>query len=231
MSEELFLRRLDLESESKKHRFENRIVIVAMGDSLTVGYQSSIGGEWVESTPYTSFLEKKLLGMGESQRKKLRFQIDNKGVSGELTGEMLARFDRDVTSVGPDFVIILGGSNDLGWGISPRRVFNNLVEMYEAASASGIQIIACSVPSILGYDSLISPRIALNDMIRGYCIEERRPFADLFRATADRETNRLLDEYSNDGLHLSTLGYQRIADAIYEEALEGLLLKHLSQRE
>jgi lysophospholipase L1-like esterase len=205
------------------------IVIVAMGDSLTVGYQSSIGGEWVESIPYTTFLEKKLLKMDQSQRKKLEFKLYNKGVSGELTGEMLARFDGDVMSVRPDFVIILGGSNDLGWGISPNEVFKNLVEIYEAASNSGIQIIACSVPSILGYDSLIPPRIALNDMIRTYCREKGKAFADLFRATADPKTNRLLDEYSNDGLHLSTCGYQEIADAIFEEALEGLLLWHLSQ--
>jgi len=201
-----------------------------MGDSLTAGYQSSTYEGWAEPTPYTTFLEERLLTVYKGRQKGLNFQIHNKGVSGELTGEMLVRFNTGVLSLKPNFVIILGGTNDIGWGLSPNEVFNNLTQMYEAASKSEIETIACSVPSILGYDSLIPPRLTLNEMIRSYCIQNEMAFADIFRATADPKTNRLLDEYSNDGLHLNTYGYQKMADTIFEEALERLLVKYLSKR-
>ncbi len=209
----------------------NRIILVAMGDSLTAGYQSLTEEEWTGFTPYTIFLEHRLLKLNESQQKKKEFQIRNRGVLGELTSEMLTRFDRDALSVRPDFVIILGGSNDIGWGISPREIFGNLSKMYEATSKNGIEIIACSVPSILGCDSLIPPRLELNEMIRTYCTENGKSFADLFRTTADPRTNRLREEFSDDGLHLSTAGYEKIAETIFDQALKGLLSKYYSSKE
>ena len=220
------MKRSDLRSRPEKHLQANKIVIVAIGDSLTVGYHSPATEGWMEPTPYTTFLERRL-GISNSQQKSLKFEIQNKGVSGELTSEMLARFDRDVVRVKPDIAIVLGGSNDIGWGVAPTDVFTNLASMYDAASKSGIETVACSIPSILGCDLLIPPRIELNEMIKAYCIERRIAFVDVFRATADPRTNGLLNEYSNDGLHLNARGYQRIADTIFEEALEALLSKRI----
>ncbi len=203
------------------------LIIIAIGDSLTVGYQLLDDEGWVEFVPYTVFVNERLRQLG--QREGLEFQICNKGVLGELTNEMLARFDRDVLNLTPNFVIILGGTNDIGGGVPPAEVFSNLIKMYNVALKNGIETIACSIPSILGCDSLIAPRVALNEMIRTHCVQKGLAFADVFRATADPETNRLIDKYSSDGIHLSMLGYKKMADTIYEEALEGLLSRYLSK--
>lgn len=213
------------ESESASQR--KALVIVAIGDSLTAGYQLVEDEGWVEFAPYTVFLDERLRDLGRQDR--LEFRVYNKGVLGERTDEMLARFDRDVLDLKPDFVIVLGGTNDIGQGFPPDEVFRNLVRMYDAASKCGIVTIACSIPSISGCDSLISPRVALNEMIRAYCVEKGLSFVDLFRATSDSKTGRLVNGFSSDGIHLSLSGYKKIADTIFDEALEKLLLKYLSK--
>jgi lysophospholipase L1-like esterase len=207
---------------------EKALVFVAFGDSLTVGYQSpKLGDELPRPTPYTEFLEErieKIPGFGTAGAPKVEFL--NRGVVGELTEDMLDRFDRDVVRVEPDFVIILGGSNDLGWGVEPQPVAGNLVEMYREAIRHGIRPIACTVPSILGFDEGIPPRLVLNQLIKKYSAEHGQVCVDLFTATCDSTTGRLREECSSDGLHMNTRGYETMAEAIFSEAVRGILSGH-----
>jgi lysophospholipase L1-like esterase len=123
-------------------------------------------------------------------------------------------------------VVILGGANDLGWGFDPAMIAHNLTAMYDAALNKGIVSVACSVPSILGFDSLIPPRLRLNGMIRAEAEKRSLPFVDFFTATADPRTNRLSEDYSADGLHLNTRGYEQLAKGIFDEWLRALLDQH-----
>jgi acyl-CoA thioesterase-1 len=196
------------------------IRIVALGDSLTVGFQSyelSGGG----STPYTDFLADHI--KREFPLTPFTVEIVNKGIVGELTEQMLARFDSDVIRLSPGIVIILGGSNDLGWEVAPEEVFLNLSKMYGLSLENKITPIACTVPSILGFDGGIPPRMLLNKLVQDHCMELGIPCADVFRATLDEATNRLAFQYSSDGLHLNSEGYRKIGSAIYEEGLHHIL--------
>ena len=193
--------------------------IVALGDSLTVGYLSPlIGLEWPPYQPYTSFLEEMIRDAIAKTRKSVRLQVINKGLNGDLTEGMLSRIDRDVLQLSPSHVIILGGTNDIGWGIPVTEIYSNLEGMYEKVIRHSIQLIACAVPSILGYDSLIPPRVRLNRMIHNYCEAKGAKYADLFSATGNTATQRLSPKYSNDGLHLSAEGYRKAAETIFKEA-------------
>jgi len=191
--------------------------VVALGDSLTAGFQSfGLFGNTETSTPYTDFL------LGHVRRdfaSSVSVEIINKGVIGELSEQMLARFDLDVIRLSPKVVIILGGSNDLGWGIAPQEVFSNLREMYELSLRNEIVPIACTVPSILGFDAAIPLRITLNKLIQERCRKSEIRCVDLFTATADLATGRLDSRYSADGLHLNTEGYRKMGDTVYEEGL------------
>ena len=193
--------------------------VVALGDSLTVGYLSpSTGLEWPPYQPYTRFLEEMIREAIAKKRKSLKVQVVNKGLNGDLTEGMLNRFDRDVLHLSPSHVIILGGTNDIGWGIPVAEIYSNLEEMYDRAIGHGISLMACAVPSILGYDSLIPPRVRLNRMIYNYCEAKGAKYVDLFSATAETATPRLSSKYSNDGLHLSAEGYRKVAETIFKEA-------------
>jgi lysophospholipase L1-like esterase len=192
-----------------------KITIVAFGDSLTVGHQSpTIRTPWFQDTPYAEFLEKMITAY------QTRFIV--KGINGELTSQMLERFQEDVLDKKPNYVIILGGSNDLGWGVGVQAIMDNLLTMYQQAIAAGIQPIAVTVPSIRGYDPLIPPRIALNNKIQETCKKLAMPCIDLFTATAEPKTQRLAEVYSNDGLHLTTRGYQLLAEKLYHEFFKNL---------
>ena len=114
--------------------------IVCFGDSLTAGYQSPDRGHpFPRETPYGSFLQERLAS---------RARVTVRGVCGELTGEMALRFRRDVLDHRPDSVVILGGTNDLGWNAEPPEIMRNLVKMHEQALHAGIQSVAVTVPSV-----------------------------------------------------------------------------------
>jgi lysophospholipase L1-like esterase len=188
---------------------DRKRLIVAFGDSLTVGYQSPTrDNPSYRETPYADFLNERLGGKAE-------FQI--KGISGELTEDMLRRFSSDVLAHKPGYVVILGGSNDLGWGRKHVRIMENLLCMYRDALSAGIVPVAVTVPSILGLDSVIPPRRRLNAMIKEHAAALGMPCVDMFTASAEPETFRLLERYSNDGLHLSTEGYRLLAQLLYDE--------------
>ena len=188
---------------------------MTFGNSLTVGYQSPTPQNPTgKPTPYGRFL-KELIGNS--------VEVVIKGVSGELTGEMVLRLDREVISKRPDYVVILGGANDLGWGAHPSEVMRNLVTMYERVRAGGIQPVSVTIPSIRGFDPLIPPRQALNNLIIEYCQSKQQPVVDLFMATAEPETLRLAEKYSNDGLHLTTEGYCLLAELLYHEVFKAVI--------
>ena len=208
-------------------------LIICFGDSLTVGYQSPTPeSPELRETSYGAFLQE-LLGSAA--------RVAVSGTCGELTGEMAMRFRQDVLHHHPAYVVVLGGTNDLGWNARPVDIMRNLLKMYELALAAGVQPVAVTVPSIRlageeGKDSVaswgagsgatdgqrweaahIEGRQALNRLISDYSTSRRIACVDLFTATQELRTMRLAAVYSNDGLHLTTEGYRRLATLLYEQ--------------
>lgn len=196
-------------------------LILCFGDSLTAGYQAPTS-EYpvIRETPYGAFLQERV---GSAAR------VVVSGVCGELTGEMAMRFRRDVLDRKPTYVVVLGGTNDLGWNAAPPEIMRNLVKMHELALASGIRPVAVTVPSIrftMGdeeseqrrwIEERIGRRQALNGLIADYSLRRGVPCVDFFAATAEPDSLQLAEPYSNDGLHLTTQGYELLADLLYEQ--------------
>lgn len=210
-------------------------LIICFGDSLTVGYQSPTPGHPERETPYGRFLQERL---GPAAR------VAVSGVCGEVTGEMILRFRQDVLQHRPASVVVLGGTNDLGWNASPDAIMHNLLKMYEQALSAGIQPVAVTVPSLrlegepdgpqtairaadgfrLAPDRLepyTARRQILNRLIADYCRHRDVRCVDLFTATLEPGTQRLAEPYSNDGLHLTTQGYQLLAALLYQQVFAG----------
>jgi lysophospholipase L1-like esterase len=207
-------------------------LILCFGDSLTAGYQSpTMACPQVQETPYGRFLQNRL---------GVRARVAVSGLCGETTGEMVSRFRRNAEPQRPAWAVILGGTNDLGGSIAPTDIMDNLTDMYEWALAQGIRPVAVTVPSIrLGGDfedasrapdwstvqheavrwvaDHIARRRMLNRLIMGYCARRGMACIDLFADTAEPNTGQLAARYSNDGLHLTTDGYRRLADLLYEQ--------------
>ena len=195
--------------------------IVCFGDSLTAGFQSpTVENPQGAETPYGRFLQE-LTGPA--------VRVSVSGICGELTGEMAMRFRSAVLMHQPTHVVILGGTNDLGWNAAPADIMRNLLKMYEQAAAAGIKPVPMTVPSIRVGDDLRSEegrrwfaehrdrRRRLNEFILRYAESKGLGAIDLFAATAEPETQQLAARYSNDGLHLTTAGYRLVAERLYQE--------------
>jgi acyl-CoA thioesterase-1 len=212
--------------EANKKVKVKKILVVAFGNSLTAGYQSPTSGSPLpKMTPYTDYLKKMIDTALEKINKLTLLNVIfyNKGVSGELTGDMLRRLDSDVLSVKPSYAAILGGSNDIGWSIEIEEIMDNLTQIYDKSSSAGIEVIACTVPSIIGPETLIKPRLKLNELIKDYSFDNEIVCVDLFASTVILGTNKLDKKYSSDGLHLNTTGYIKMAETIFEQAFSKLI--------
>jgi len=197
--------------------------IVALGDSLTVGESEFEPSDSGQTISYPKYLETLAEIHLRSLHSDVKVNVLNRGINGDLTSGMLERFSRDVIDEKPNYAIILGGTNDLGWGFDPAMIAHNLSTMYDAALKKRIVSVACSVPSILGFDELIPPRLKLNKIIRMEAEKRSIPFVDFFTATADPKTNMLSEDYSADGLHLTTKGYQRMGKCLFDKWLRAVL--------
>ena len=201
--------------------------IICFGDSLTAGFQSPTPEHPAgQETPYGRFLQEWL---GPS------VDIRVSGICGELTGEMAMRFRRDVLQREPSHVVVLGGTNDLGWNARPPDIMRNLVKMYELARASQIIPIPVTIPSVrvevagggpeaeAWVRQHLERRSELNGLIEQYAVSKDLRWVDLFRATAESATHHLAEQYSNDGLHLTTAGYRLLARLLYDGVFARLL--------
>jgi len=83
--------------------------VIAFGDSLTEGYRVARGAGWPEQLSV-------LVGR----------PILNRGVSGNTTGDALARLDRDVLAEDPRVVLVCLGGNDMLRRMPAEQQFDNL---------------------------------------------------------------------------------------------------------
>lgn len=197
--------------------------IVALGDSLTVGENEFDLSDSDDYASYPRYLE--ILAQEHLRGRQTRTEVNviNKGMCGDLTSGMVERFSQDVVEEKAEYVIILGGTNDVGWGVDEAVIARNLTTMYDMALNKGIVPVACSLPSILGFDGLIPPRLRLNSMIRTEAGKRKIAFVDLFAATAEPRSDRLSEKYSADGLHLNAKGYRWIGQYMFDKWLRTLL--------
>jgi lysophospholipase L1-like esterase len=201
-----------------------RITFVALGDSLTYGFVPyGSFGAMGRGLPYTSFLDNMVIveqgrrGLGD-----VDFVFVNLGVNGDTTGGMLGRLETAVAPIGPDYVIVWGGINDLFGGRSPPEVMENLRKIYARARELGIEPIACTLTSSTRQSPIVPKIRELNDLIRAHCAVSRMRLGDLFGAISD-ESGLLLGEYSSDGVHLNAEGNRMIASTVYSEVVERIL--------
>jgi lysophospholipase L1-like esterase len=204
------------------------ITIVALGDSTTAG------------TPaFKSPLEAPPNGTGnvESQyahwlmRAHPDWQVLNRGVNGERSDQIRARFNRDAAQATPDVVVIIAGVNDVYQGRTAAAVEHELDAMYSAARAAKIAVVAGSITPYNTATAEQNTRMrAVNDWIREYVARHvaAMVFSDTRAAVAaPGQPDRLVS--SPDDLHPSPEGYKLMAAAL-EPAIATALAKARSLR-
>jgi lysophospholipase L1-like esterase len=184
------------------------VTIVALGDSTTAGtpgFHSPLeeppNGRGDETSQYSYWLMKA----------HPDWTVLNRGVNGERSDQIRARFGRDVIETSPQAVVIIAGVNDVYQGRAVAHVTDQLHAMYARAAEARILVVA---GSIVPFDTATGEQNVrmrqINEWIR------QQPgivFADTRSAVAASDSPDRLFE-SPDGLHPSAAGYRRMAETI-----------------
>lgn len=168
--------------------------VVLMGDSITE--------EWLRLRP-DFFADNGYVG---------------RGISGQVSAQMLVRFRQDVIALHPAAVVINAGTNDVAENQGPYdedATFGNIVSMVELAQANGIAVVMTTVlpaasfswrPALTDAADKIA---ALNVRLKEYAAAQGIPFVDYYAPMVVSDATRALNPaYSKDGVHPLPDGYQ-----------------------
>ena len=146
----------------------------------------------------------------------------NRGISGQISGQMLGRFYPDVINLKPATVVILAGTNDIARGVSPAVIQYNLTMMADLAASHGIKPIFSTLLPVSDYHKDQDPSYqrslqrppstiqTVNNWIREFCRVRGYTLIDYYPALAD-SAGMLKAELSADGLHPDAAGYRLMA--------------------
>jgi lysophospholipase L1-like esterase len=149
--------------------------------------------------------------------------VVDRGISGQTSPQMLARFYQDVVTLHPKAVHIMAGTNDVAGNTgpsSPDDFKNNIRAMVDLASANHIKVILASIlpaerfpwrPDIQPVEQIRQ----LNAWLRQFANQRKLIYADYY-SSLTTPSGAFRPELSNDGVHPNSDGYSAmrpIADA------------------
>ena len=138
-----------------------------------------------------------------------------RGISGQVSAQMLCRFRADAINLRPKAVVILAGTNDIAGNNGPienEHIAENIVSMAELALAAGIRPILCSVLPAAKYPwrpeiESVPEKIAdLNARLQQYAAKRGLTWVDYYSAM-DAGDGSMRSEYTKDGVHPTPEGY------------------------
>ena len=196
--------------------------MICIGDSLTEGTDIPVGHTWPALVANT-----------------LGIDVISRGIGGDTTAGMLARFYPDVVADRPSFVFILGGTNDLWWGWEVRTIVGHLFSMVVQARHHDVTpIIGTPLPVHTaaaaandfsppweGYERLGEKMEDLCTRLHRQGAESDVPVVDLQRPFLDGRRRPRTDLFLPDGLHPTRDGHVCIADAVAGKCREHFLFK------
>lgn len=182
-----------------------------MGDSITEGADLAKGHTWPS-----------LIGNA------CALDVTNFGIGGDTTQGMLSRFYPEVIQLKPDYVFIIGGTNDLWWDWEVKTILGNIFSMcFQARYHDITPIIGLPIPvdvesaqkadfsePFQGYETMIEMLKELVEKLTAYAADSEIPVVDLHRPFLGDDQKAKSSMFLDDGLHPNQKGHQLIADSI-----------------
>jgi acyl-CoA thioesterase I len=219
--------KVDLTHTARAVRARTPLVIVAIGSSSTAGVGASDPAH-----SYPARLAEEL----QRRWPQLAITVINKGVGGELSNQMLARFERDVLPYHPQLVIWQTGSN--------RLLKTENVDGYTEILRDGVSRLKAAEADVVLMDPQFAPRLlarrmhlALVDSIAAVAKDTNVALFPRFAvmrywvASGQYEMQQIV---SSDGLHMNDVSYgciaSLLADSLVAAADSGAENQHRTQR-
>jgi lysophospholipase L1-like esterase len=157
----------------------------------------------------------------------------NRGISGQITGQMLGRTKPDVIDLRAKAAVVLGGTNDLARGVPDATIRHNLEALGTLAQAAGIVPIMASILPVNDYHQDANPRFRrtvlrspariaeLNRWLASLCRSNNWVYLDYHTSMVDTD-GRLQKDLSDDGLHPNSEGY-KVMVPLAQQAIDSAL--------
>lgn len=173
-------------------------------------------------------------GWGEQAAFQAHKNWINKGVSGQTSRAIAARFDNDVIMLHPGTVHIIAGTNDVypGWALckGSRGSCSPMQTMVERAKHYGIRVVIGTIPPWGCYNDPICGEsvadettarynriVQLNAWLKTFAAQEGVTLVDYHAALTNVEGLHYAEGMTSDGVHPSTAGYavmQPLAESV-----------------
>lgn len=156
----------------------------------------------------------------------------NKGISGQNSTQILARFQTDIVANTPRCVVICCGTNDIagnGGETTNEYVLGNISEMAMMAKEANIRVILCSLlpcnyyywkPSVHPEDRIGD----LNRRIRALADTNNWEYVDYYTPMVD-DARGLKSEYTSDRCHPNQAGYS-VMESIVKPVIDKVLKRY-----
>jgi lysophospholipase L1-like esterase len=204
-----------------------RARIMAFGDSLTEGQIVVPGTDSAElvsppETAYPTVLSQLLSARYTDQN----IVVFNRGHATERAEFARSRFVTSLINDAPDVVVLMEGYNDIIFGQSGLGILAaeaGVSELAAEARIRGVRVFICNLaPSRVGRRQIPMSAIReTNDRLRNVARGEGAYLIDVFSALLpDVDAN-----VSSDGLHLTVIGYRRVAETVFAAIRDDLEIK------
>jgi lysophospholipase L1-like esterase len=192
--------------------------IMAFGDSLTQG-QTILSNDPYDLTAPPATAYPTVLGQLLSARyTDQTITVFNRGEPGEQASRALSRFITAFLADRPDAVVLQEGYNDVkqAGGDDVLGIANAIAGVRELAAEArrrGARVFICTLaPGRPGRIQIQTSALEfINDRIRQIARSEGAVLVDLYAALASDVNGNV----SIDGLHLTPLGYRRVAETVF----------------
>ena len=154
----------------------------------------------------------------------------NRGISGQVTHQMLLRFRADVIDLKPKVVVILAGTNDIAQNsgfVSIEDIADNIFSMAELADYHGIKVVISSVLPAVRYRwrpklEPASMIIKLNEILQKYAADKNYIYVDYYTSLVDEIGGLKAPDFTpvDDLVHPNKKGYK---------VMESLIVKAIDQ--
>jgi len=190
------------QNKEVKEKQKGEVRVVYLGDSIFEGW-SVARPDFFKGKPYF-----------------------NRGISGQVTAQMLLRFQEDVVNLLPNVLVLKAGINDIAENAGvydQQKTLNNIKSIVQLAKANKIKVVLCSVlpanrfvwrPALTPADKVVE----LNTALQAYAKEENILYLDLYTAVVD-DKKGMKAAYANDGVHPTVEGY-RVLEPLVEDAIK-----------
>ena len=195
------------DANAELKRSGQRPQVVFMGDSITEGWIVA-DGEFFSSNGYV-----------------------DRGISGQSSPQMVARFYHDVIALNPRVVHIMTGTNDIGGATGPiteDEYIGYVRAMIDMARANGIEVVLAAMPPMTMLlprpDFDVKPWVrSMNARLKQTATEYGITFVDYYTPLAD-EAGAFDTAYANDGVHPTRAGYA-VMEPLARRAIDAALAK------